>query len=67
MQHDLAQEKAALQRIWAKREKQIEKMSLSAVGLYGDVQGIVGASIPEIGELELSNLALPEPNSAETK
>ena len=49
MQKDLSQEKAAFQRIWSKREKQIEKMSLSAVGLYGDVQGIIGASIPEIG------------------
>jgi len=52
MKQDLDQEKIALQRIWAKREKQIHKMLESTAGMYGDMQGIIGASLPEIKELE---------------
>lgn len=52
MKQELDQEKLALQRIWAKREKQIHKVLESTAGMYGDMQGIVGASLPEIKELQ---------------
>ena len=48
MQEDLAAEKKAIQRQWAKREIQIEKVMQSTVGMYGDLQGIAGKSLQEI-------------------
>lgn len=48
MQGDLASEKMALQRIWSKREKQLERALHNTASLYGDLQGIIGASMPTI-------------------
>lgn len=53
MQSDLESEKRAIQRIWKKREKEIERVVMSTSGMYGDLQGIVGASLPTIKSLEL--------------
>lgn len=57
MQGDLDTEKRAMGRIWAKREKQIERVINNAVSMYGEVQGIVGASLPEIKSMDLKALA----------
>ena len=56
MKQDLDQEKRAMTKIWAKREKQIERVVTSTAGMYGDIQGIVGASLPELKGLELRAL-----------
>lgn len=49
LQADFAAEKRAVQRQWAKREKQIDQALSSLVGLYGDFQGLVGGgALPEI-------------------
>ena len=56
MQEDLAAEKKAIQRQWAKREIQIDKVMQSTVGMYGDLQGIAGKSLQEIEGLRLSAL-----------
>jgi hypothetical protein len=53
MQEDLTKEKAAVNRLWKKREKQITKVITCTAGMYGDMQGIIGASMPEIESLEL--------------
>ncbi len=53
MKEDLDQEKRAITRTWAKREKQIERVITNTAGMYGDIQGIIGASLPEINMLEL--------------
>lgn len=53
MKHDLDAERRAIEKIWAKREKQIQRVIQNTGGMYGDVQGIVGASLPEINLLEL--------------
>jgi hypothetical protein len=42
MEKDLALEKRAMKRIWAKREAQIQVVIESTVGIYGDLQGIAG-------------------------
>ena len=44
MQDDLNLEKKVLQKQWAKRETQLERLMGSTVGMYGDLQGIAGAS-----------------------
>ena len=57
LRDDLEQEKRAMQRIWAKREKQIDRVLSNTVGLHGDVAGIIGGSLPEIAAIELKALA----------
>jgi hypothetical protein len=52
-QHDLDQEKRAAEKNWAKRAKQIERVTHNIAGMYGDMQGIVGAALPPIAVLEL--------------
>lgn len=53
MSEDLAQERQAMERIWNKREKQIGMVMKGTAGMYGDIQGIVGAYLPEIEMLQL--------------
>lgn len=56
MQEDLAAEKKALQKQWAKRETQLERLMSSTVGMYGDLQGIAGRSLEEIEGLSILEL-----------
>ena len=53
MRDDLNKERAAMQRLWAKREAQITNVVASTVGLHGDLQGIAGQAIADIPMLEL--------------
>ena len=48
MQEDLEREKKAMTTIWARRQKQIEQVIKNTVGMYGDMQGIMGTSLPHI-------------------
>src|SRR3989338_5263148 len=56
MNTDLAKEKVAMEKLWSKREQQIKKVVISTARMYGDMQGIIGASLPEIKSLELKSL-----------
>ncbi len=53
LKDDLEAEKRSMQRVWAKREKQIERAVTCTAGLYGDLSGIIGRSLPKIEKLEL--------------
>jgi hypothetical protein len=53
LQDQLQRERRAMERIWKEREKQIERVILNTVGMYGEMRGIVGASLPEIPALTL--------------
>lgn len=53
MHEDLEAEKRAMQRIWEKRAKQIEKVIANTSGMYGDLEGLAGSSLPPIKILEL--------------
>jgi hypothetical protein len=57
MKTDLDKEKRAIMKAWSKREKQIERVMGSTVGMYGDMQGIIGSSLPELKEMEMKALA----------
>ncbi len=59
MQDDLAREKKAITKQWAKREEQIERVMQATVGMYGDLQGIAGKTLQEIEGLEVSALEGP--------
>jgi len=53
MQEDLARERQTTEKNWAKREKQIQLVVLNVSGMYGDMQGIAGQTLPKIRRLEL--------------
>lgn len=50
---DLEKEKRSTIRQWGAREKQLDRFMTSMAGMYGDLQGIVGASLPAVEELAL--------------
>lgn len=56
MQTDLHREKRAINKQWAKREEQIDRVMRATVGMYGDFQGIAGKTLQEIEGLELRTL-----------
>jgi len=56
MKQDLDKEKRSINAIWQKREAQIERVMLSTVGMYGDLQAIAGKSLQEIEGLEIDKL-----------
>jgi hypothetical protein len=53
MQGDLESEKRAMQGIWKKREKQIEKVLLNTNYMYSSIRGIAGNAIQAVPLLEL--------------
>ena len=55
MQSDLNSEKRSMQRIWSQREKQIDKVIINAVNMYGSIRGIAGNAVQAIKALELDN------------
>jgi hypothetical protein len=63
MQDQVNKERRAMEKNWKEREKQIERVIKNTVGLYGDMQGIIGGQIPQIPALELGSAgvkALPD-------
>jgi hypothetical protein len=57
MKKELESEKAIMARRWAKRDKMIERAINGVAGMYGDMQGIIGLSIPELEKIEAKALA----------
>lgn len=55
MQADLAREKAAMNRTWAKREKQIDTIVSSTAKFAGELHALYGPALPDFPEF-----ALPE-------
>ena len=53
MRNDIQKEKDAYTKIWAKREMQISQVINNTIGMYGDLEGLTGQSMPKIDILEL--------------
>lgn len=53
MRNDLAKEKMSMERIWKKREKQLDMVLTNTSFMYGSVQGIAGPEVKDIELLEL--------------
>ncbi|MCX6791532.1 MAG: DUF2130 domain-containing protein [Candidatus Gottesmanbacteria bacterium] len=53
LQGDIEKEKRWFQVKWANQEKEIRKIIDSTHGMYGDLQGVTGRSLPEIKGLKL--------------
>jgi len=56
MADDLQKEKRAMIKIWSKREKQMGQALKGIGNMYGGMQGILGSSMPEIRQLEMSDI-----------
>jgi len=53
MNEGLQKERMAYEKIWAEREKQIKKVVVNTIGMYGDLSGY--ATLPQIKALELGD------------
>src|SRR5258708_2084373 len=53
LQEELEKEKRYFNVKWAKQEKEIRKVIDHTHGMYGDLQGVIGKSLPEIDSLKL--------------
>jgi hypothetical protein len=53
MQADLAKEKAAMIRTWAKREKQIETIVCGTAKLTGELEALYGSSLSQLPQFQL--------------
>jgi len=53
MKSDLEKEKRAMQNIWNRREKELDRVVMNTAGFYGDLQGISGNALQTVSALEL--------------
>lgn len=67
MQAQLARERRAMEKSWREREKQIERVMTNTVSMYGEMRGLIGASMPQIRALELDDGALADEGAAATR
>jgi hypothetical protein len=56
MQDDLEAEKRAMTKHWAKRQRRLELLVDGTAGMWGDLQGLAGRSIPELEGLQVPQL-----------
>ena len=64
LREDLETEKRAMERIWKKREVQIQRLDKSMSQMFGEIQGIAGPALPPV---KGSTLELEENNEIEEK
>jgi hypothetical protein len=62
MRDDHELEKRMTLKRWGAREKQLDRFMSSMLGMYGDLQGLVGPALPDV-----EGLMLPEPDDAAEK
>jgi hypothetical protein len=48
MREDLEKEKAAMQRLWKKREAQLERITGNMMGMCGELQGVADNALPQL-------------------
>jgi hypothetical protein len=62
MRADLDQERKFMERLWAKREKQLELVLKASEGINGDLQAIAGRTLDAIDALQPQMKLLPDEN-----
>lgn len=55
MKTELDKERTAYKRIWERREKLIGRVLDNTVGMYGDLEAVIGTQLPKIEQLELDS------------
>lgn len=63
MKKDLDDERKAILKQWAKRERQIGLMMENTTQLWGSLEGIMGGSLPAIESLEIGRLGESAPDA----
>lgn len=58
MREQLERERRAMEKLWKEREKQIERLTINTVGMYGEMRGAIGQTMPPIAALELDPVGL---------
>lgn len=58
MKEDLENEKRVFAKLWAKREKEIGRVINNTASMHGDLQGLMGNSLPEVQSLSTESLLL---------
>lgn len=53
MRSDLEAEKRAMHKIWAKRQTQIERVTMSMTSVVGELQGIAHVELPQLESVEM--------------
>lgn len=53
MKNDLESERRSMERMWAKRAKQLDALGLNTAGMYGELEAMIGSALPAIETLEL--------------
>ncbi|MEX1096274.1 MAG: DUF2130 domain-containing protein [Planctomycetales bacterium] len=59
LREELEAEKRSTQRMWAKREKQLDRAVTQTAGMYGDLSGIIGAALPHLEQLAIPAIEGP--------
>jgi hypothetical protein len=67
MEGDLKREKKLITKQWAKREMEIDRVMRAASGMWGDLQGIAGRTLPEIEGLDLPALESARDDEEDTE
>lgn len=65
MQDDLAKERRVYEKIWSKREKALGRVVTNTFGMYGDLQGLIGPTLPEIKTLSIDEGSFDEEEEIE--
>jgi len=55
MQRQILKERVAFEKSWKQRETQLQRLFINTAGMYGEMQGLVGSTMPEIRGLEIEN------------
>lgn len=58
MQRTLEKEKMALQKIWAQREKEIDRLKTNTLNIHGSLSGLIDEPMPEVKSLEFSEIEI---------
>ena len=53
MREDLDKEKSAMQRMWKKREAQLERITSNMLGMCGELQGVSQEALPQLDDIGL--------------
>jgi len=54
MQGQILRERVAFEKSWKQREMQLHRLFVNTAGMYGEMQGLVGSTMPEIKGLEIN-------------
>jgi len=52
----IEQERRAFEKQWKQREMQLKRLMLSVANIYGNMQGIAGSAMPQIKDLEMTQI-----------